>query len=85
MHTQALSLRAGERMLLRALDCPPERFLMVGNSEVSDIHPVLDLGGWAVHVPYHTTWQHERAAVSREDPRRATVTSLTQVPGLLVG
>ena len=70
--------------LLRFLGCRPEEFLMVGNSEVSDVHPVLDLGGWAVHVPYHTTWVHERAEVSREDPRRATVASLAQVPALLV-
>jgi putative hydrolase of the HAD superfamily len=25
----------------------------------SDVLPVLDLGGWAVHVPYHVTWVHE--------------------------
>ena len=22
--------------------------------------PVLNIGGTAVHVPYHTTWAHER-------------------------
>jgi putative hydrolase of the HAD superfamily len=37
----------------------PARFLMVGNSMRSDVLPVLDLGGWAVHVPYHVTWVHE--------------------------
>jgi putative hydrolase of the HAD superfamily len=40
----------------------PERFLMVGNSLKSDILPVLDIGGWAVHIPYKTTWAHERVA-----------------------
>ena len=35
---------------------------MVGNSLRSDIAPVLDLGGWGVHVPYHLTWEHERQA-----------------------
>lgn len=37
-------------------------FVMVGNSLRSDIAPVLALGGWGVHVPYHTTWLHEREA-----------------------
>ena len=32
---------------------------MVGNSFRSDIEPVLKLGGWAAHIPFHTTWQHE--------------------------
>ena len=38
---------------------PARRFLMVGNSLRSDIAPVLELGGWGVHVPYHRTWMHE--------------------------
>jgi putative hydrolase of the HAD superfamily len=45
--------------LLKHLDCQPENFLMVGNSLKSDVLPVLELGGHAVHVPYHTTWAHE--------------------------
>jgi putative hydrolase of the HAD superfamily len=32
---------------------------MVGNSLRSDIEPVLRLGGWGVHMPYHVTWAHE--------------------------
>jgi len=31
----------------------------VGNSLRSDIEPVVRLGGWGVHVPYHVTWSHE--------------------------
>ncbi|MDB4837068.1 HAD family hydrolase [Marinomonas sp.] len=34
-------------------------FLMVGNSLKSDILPVLDLGAQAIHIPYHSTWDHE--------------------------
>lgn len=37
----------------------PSRFAMIGNSLRSDIAPVLQLGGWGVHMPYHTTWMHE--------------------------
>jgi len=37
----------------------PEDFVMVGNSLKSDVVPVVALGGRAVHIPYHVTWQHE--------------------------
>lgn len=47
------------RKLISRLDISPQEFLMVGNSLKSDIQPVLELGGSAVHVPCHTTWQHE--------------------------
>jgi putative hydrolase of the HAD superfamily len=70
--------------LLRFLDCPPERFLMVGNSEVSDVAPVLAVGAWAAHVPHTTTWSLERADPTPH-PRRATLTSLGEVAGLLQG
>ena len=46
--------------LLKHLDCRPENFLMLGNSIKSDILPVLELGGFAAHIPYHTTWIHEQ-------------------------
>ncbi len=69
--------------LLRFLGVAAERFLMVGNSEVSDVHPVLELGGWAVHVPYRTTWVLERAEAPVVHERRVTVASLSEVPALL--
>lgn len=46
--------------LLKHLDCNPENFLMLGNSIKSDVLPVLELGGFAAHIPYHVTWTHER-------------------------
>lgn len=46
--------------LIKHLDCKPEEFLMLGNSLKSDVLPVLAIGGHAVHIPYHTTWVHER-------------------------
>lgn len=42
------------------LEIQPDEFLMVGNSMKSDILPVISLGSYAVHVPYHTTWQQEK-------------------------
>ena len=51
---------ADYKKLIKHLDIPPEQFLMIGNSIKSDILPVLAIGGHAVHVPYHTTWAHEK-------------------------
>lgn len=48
-----------EKMLNR-LECKAEDFLMIGNSLKSDVLPVLNLGGFAIHVPYHTTWEYEK-------------------------
>jgi putative hydrolase of the HAD superfamily len=36
------------------------KFLMVGNSPRSDILPVLELGGSAIHIPNPLTWSHEQ-------------------------
>ncbi len=45
--------------LLQHLSVDPESFLMIGNSLKSDVIPVLNIGGFGIHVPYHTTWAHE--------------------------
>jgi putative hydrolase of the HAD superfamily len=45
--------------LLSNQDIQAEEFLMIGNSMKSDILPVLNLGGYAIHVPYPVTWGHE--------------------------
>jgi putative hydrolase of the HAD superfamily len=71
------------RRILRAHDVQPADFLMVGNSVRSDILPVLAIGGRAVHVPYHTTWVHERAEL--ENGRRGVwhLESIADLPALL--
>lgn len=47
--------------LIKHLDIQPEEFMMIGNSIKSDILPVLTLGGHGIHIPYHITWEHEKA------------------------
>ena len=37
----------------------PSELLMVGNSLKSDIAPALAIGAWAIHIPFHVTWQLE--------------------------
>ncbi len=46
--------------LLHRLEISPSEFLMIGNSLKSDVLPVLGVGGYAVHIPYHVTWAHEK-------------------------
>ena len=47
----------GELLERHGID--PARFVMVGNSLRSDVLPVLELGGTAIHVPYPVTWRYE--------------------------
>ncbi|MGV8940615.1 MAG: HAD family hydrolase [Lysobacter sp.] len=56
--------------LLAEFDLQPQNFMMIGNSLRSDIVPMLELGGWCIHVPYHTTWAHEVAQVDVADAAR---------------
>jgi putative hydrolase of the HAD superfamily len=51
--------RQSYERILRRHTLAPDQFLMVGNSLRSDIWPVLELGGHAVHIPHDLTWAHE--------------------------
>ena len=48
------------KKLIVRLDIQASEFVMIGNSLKSDILPVLELGGYGIHVPFHTTWMHEQ-------------------------
>jgi putative hydrolase of the HAD superfamily len=56
------------KKLINHLDIRPYRFLMIGNSVKSDILPVLKVGGLAIHIPYHITWEHERVDAEIDHP-----------------
>lgn len=60
-HIEVMSNKqpANYRNLVNHLDVKPSDFLMIGNSVKSDILPVLEIGGYAFHIPFHTTWEHE--------------------------
>jgi len=49
-------------------DIHPSEMLMVGNSLKSDIAPALAIGSWAVHIPFHVTWELEHTE-SFDHPR----------------
>ncbi len=54
--------------LITHLDIAPGQFLMVGNSLKSDILPVLEIGSYAIHIPFHTTWEHEKVTEEVKHP-----------------
>jgi putative hydrolase of the HAD superfamily len=60
----------------------PEQFAMVGNSLRSDVEPVVRLGGWGVHLPYHVTWAHELENGLRDDerPKMVTIDAPSAIP-----
>jgi putative hydrolase of the HAD superfamily len=37
----------------------PSELLMIGNSLKSDCAAALAIGAWAIHIPFHVTWQLE--------------------------
>lgn len=48
-------------------DLDPERLLMVGNSVRSDIVPVINIGGTAIHTPHDVVWVHEMMDMPESD------------------
>jgi putative hydrolase of the HAD superfamily len=68
------------RRLVDRYGIEPGGFLMVGNSIRSDILPVLELGGRAVHIPYEYLWGHE---VAEHDGDVPTLASIKELPGWL--
>ena len=67
-HVEVLSDKKEEnyKNLLEHLEIPVDSFLMVGNSLKSDVIPILNIGGQAVHIPFHTTWAHEMVSGEEE-------------------
>ena len=54
----------------------PERAMMIGNSMRSDVVPVIEAGGWGVHVPHGLVWEIEHAEPPRAAPRYRTLEDL---------
>ena len=71
------------RAILSRHGIDPERFLMIGNSLRSDVRPVLEIGGWAVHVPAALSWSHEHADPPDGAERFFELTSLGGIVPLI--
>jgi putative hydrolase of the HAD superfamily len=70
--------------LLKRLEIKSEEFFMIGNSLKSDVLPVLNIGGHAVHIPFHTTWEHEKINHKVEHPNFKALEKITEVLPLLL-
>ena len=70
--------------LLKRLEIEPKEFFMIGNSLKSDVLPVLGIGGYAVHIPFHTTWEHEKIAHKVEHSNFKTLEKITDVLDILL-
>jgi putative hydrolase of the HAD superfamily len=70
--------------LLKRLEINADEFFMIGNSLKSDVLPVLAIGGFAVHIPFHTTWEHEKVSHKVEHPNFKTVEKITDVLPILL-
>lgn len=67
------------RKLIQHLDITPPEFAMIGNSIKSDVIPVLALGGYGFHVPYHITWAHERVDTQIENDKFRKLSSIQEI------
>ena len=59
------------------------RFIMIGNSMRSDIVPVVQIGGQAVHIPYYTTWDHEQKHPYVDPKNFKQLKHIGLLPGLI--
>jgi putative hydrolase of the HAD superfamily len=73
------------RRVLNEFSLEPAQFAMVGNSLRSDIEPVIRLGGWGVHMPYHVTWEHEleNSLGEADAPRMLTIEAPAAIPAAI--
>ncbi len=80
-HVEVLSDKKEEnyKNLLEHLEIKVDEFLMIGNSLKSDVLPIINIGAKAVHIPFHTTWQHEQVSIGDQDYKYLKINSLKDV------
>ncbi len=80
-HIEVMSDKAeiDYQKMLGRLDCKAEDLLMIGNSLKSDVLPVLNIGGHAIHIPYHTTWEYEKIDFEIRHPNFKALQSIAEV------
>ncbi len=69
--------------LLKHLGVRPDEFIMIGNSMKSDILPILNIGGYGIHIPHHTTWAHELVDNIGEQDKLWVVEHISEVAEIL--
>lgn len=64
-------------------DLDPSEILMIGNSVKSDIAPVINIGGHAIHIPHEVVWVHEMMDMPDSD-RIIEVTGIRDIQKYLL-
>lgn len=84
-HIEIMSdkLESDYKKLIKHLDILPEEFLMIGNSLKSDVLPVLNMGAYAIHIPFHTTWIHEHVEHHIENQNFRQAANIREILQLL--
>ena len=80
-HIEVLSDKKEENYihLLDHLEIDVKEFLMIGNSLKSDVLPLINIGAQAVHVPFHTTWQHEEVTINEDEFKYLKINTLSDI------
>jgi len=71
------------RSVLAKYGIDPTDFVMVGNSLRSDVQPVIAIGGRAIHIPHHITWELEKPTAPVEASDFPVLSSFTDLPAAL--
>lgn len=64
-------------------DIRPQDLLMIGNSVKSDIAPVVNIGGTAIHTPHEVVWVHEMMDMPESD-RIIEVKNIREIINFLI-
>lgn len=70
--------------LVKSLNVASQNVMMVGNSLKSDVLPVLKIGGYAIHIPCHTTWIHEVVEEDVVHPKFKELENISELKALLL-
>ena len=84
-HIEIVSKKTAEtyRRIFAAQGVAPEEVMMIGNSIPSDVVPVLEIGGYGVHIPYSVTAAFERHEDLPQHERFHQLTAIGELPGLI--
>ena len=84
-HIEIVSKKTAEtyQRIFAAQGVAPEEVMMIGNSIPSDVLPVLEIGGYGVHIPYTVTAAFERHEDLPRHDRFHQLTAIGELPGLI--
>ena len=82
------SSKSYKKSVLKPHNIDIENFIMVGNSLFSDVLPVLELGGRAIHISYELTWEleevpHDKLKAAQQTGRLIELETIKELPKAL--